>query len=333
VSGLALLIIAIGSTAAGALLTWAALKHALAQGMLDVPNDRSSHVQATPRGGGVAIAIICLVGALMTAAAGQVAWGIALILVGAGAVVAAIGYLDDRRGMSRRVRFLLHVLASAASVLIIVGASHWALLVAAVLAVSWAINLFNFMDGIDGLAGSQALFVAGASAVLAWLGDRTDAAVLPALTAGACCGFLVWNRPPARIFMGDVGSGFLGLWLAALALLLSQQGVVSIWTSTILGSAFIADATTTLVRRALSGRRWYEAHRSHAYQNLARRWSSHARVTTLLWFLNVLIVTPLALLAHRYPNAAPLLSVVSCAIFVALAIVGRAGVEEPPAAQ
>jgi Fuc2NAc and GlcNAc transferase len=333
VSGLALLVIAICSTAAGALLTWAALKHALAQGMLDVPNARSSHVQATPRGGGIAIAAIALAGTLLTAAAGYVLWGVAATLVAAGAAVATIGYLDDQRGMSRRVRFLVHVLASAACVFVIVGSSHWVLLIVAVLAVSWAINLFNFMDGIDGLAGSQALFVAGVSAVLALFGDRADAAVLPALTAGACCGFLFWNRPPARIFMGDVGSGFLGLWLAALALLLWHEGVVSIWTSIVLGSVFIADATTTLVRRALSGRRWYEAHRSHAYQNLARRWSSHARVTNLLWFLNVLVVAPLALLAQRYATLAPLLAVVTFAIFVVLAIAVRAGVEEPRAAQ
>ena len=332
-SALALISIAVGAAAGGALLTWVALKHALAQGMLDVPNARSSHVQATPRGGGVAIAFVSLTGTLLAFALGHVPWIVSLTLIAAGAAVATVGYLDDRRGMSRRVRFLVHVLASAACVVIIGGLQHWALLVVAVLAVSWTINLFNFMDGIDGLAGSQALFVAAASAIFAWLGDRADAAVLPSLTAGACCGFLVWNRPPARIFMGDVGSGFLGLWLAALALLLAQQGVVSISTSIILGSAFISDATTTLVRRALSGRRWYEAHRSHAYQNLSRRWGSHARVTALLWILNISIVTPIALLSQRYPSSAPLLAAVSLAIFAVLAIAARAGVEERPIAQ
>jgi Fuc2NAc and GlcNAc transferase len=160
------------------------------------------------------------------------------------------------------------------------------------------------------------------------MGERTDAAVLPALTAGACCGFLFWNKPPARIFMGDVGSGFLGLWLAGLALVLSLQGAVTIWTSIILSSAFVADATTTLVRRAISGRRWYEAHRSHAYQNLARRWGSHTRVTSLLWVLNLLVATPVAVLAQRHTTWAPFLAAAILAAFAILAGVARAGMEE-----
>jgi Fuc2NAc and GlcNAc transferase len=264
-------------------------------------------------------------------------------LVVAGAAVAAIGYVDDRRGVSRRVRFLVHVVAATGCIIVVWAVPHSgdllslmtyaALIVGAVLALSWAINLFNFMDGIDGLAGSQALFVAGASAVLAWAGDRADTAVLPALTAGACCGFLAWNRPPARIFMGDVGSGFLGLWLGAVALVLWVPGSVTMWTSIVLGSVSIADATTTLVRRALGGRRWYQAHRSHAYQRLARRWGSHARVTVLLWLLNMLVVAPIAILSQRYPQLAPPLAAAALLLFAALALVAGAGVEEESGTQ
>jgi Fuc2NAc and GlcNAc transferase len=332
-SGFALLAIALCAAAAGALLTWAALKHALARGILDVPNARSSHVVATPRGGGIAIAVTSLVGALLTSAAGLVPWLVSLTLVCAGTAVAVVGYVDDRRGVSRRVRFLVHLLASAACVILIWSVPHAALIVIAVLALSWAINLFNFMDGIDGLAGSQALFVAGASAILAWSGARDESAVLPGLTAGACCGFLAWNRPPARIFMGDVGSGFLGLWLGAVALVLAVQGSVNIWTSIILGSVFVADATTTLVRRAFSGQRWYQAHRSHAYQKLARRWGSHASVTGLLWLLNLLVVAPIAVLSQLRPPWAPALAAMTLGVFVALALASGAGVEDVPASQ
>ena len=342
-TGLGLVVIAMCATVVCAALTWASLQHALTQGILDVPNPRSSHVTATPRGGGIAIAATCLAGALLTSAAALVPWLITLTLVIAGGAVAAIGYVDDRRGVSPRVRFLVHVVAATGCIIVVWSVPHSgdllslmiyaALIVGAVLALSWAINLFNFMDGIDGLAGSQALFVAGASAIFAWSGDRADAAVLPALTAGACCGFLAWNRPPARIFMGDVGSGFLGLWLGAVALVLSEQGSVNIWTSIVLGSVFIADATTTLVRRALGGRRWYQAHRSHAYQRLARRWGSHARVTVLLWLLNLLVVAPIAILSQRYPQLAPPLAAVALVLFAALALVARAGVEEEPGTQ
>lgn len=336
-TGLELIGIAMCATVIGAVLTWVSLKHAVAQGIVDVPNARSSHVIATPRGGGIAIAATSLAGALLAAATGLVPWLISLTLVVAGVAVAAVGYVDDRRGVSRSARFLVHVLASAACVLVVWSAplddlaglaARLAFIVVAVFGLSWAINLFNFMDGIDGLAGSQALFVAGASAILAWQGDRADAAVLPALTAGACCGFLVWNRPPARIFMGDVGSGFLGLWMGAVALVLAVEGSLTIWTSIVLGSVFIADATTTLVRRALSGRRWYEAHRSHAYQRLARRWDSHARVTALLWVLNLLVVAPVAVLSQHYPQLGPMLAAITLALFATLAFAARAGLED-----
>jgi Fuc2NAc and GlcNAc transferase len=337
-----LVLVAIGvcSAIVGAVLTWLSLRHAVARGMLDVPNARSSHVFATPRGGGIAIAATALSGTLLAAARGSVPWRLSLTLFAAGAAVAVIGYLDDRHGLSRRARFAVHVAASAMCVLSLSSAplgsdlfgivERTVLLVVAVLAVAWAINLFNFMDGIDGFAASQGTFVAAASAMLAWMGGRPELAILPALTAGACCGFLLWNRPPARIFMGDVGSGFLGLWLAALALLLSVQGAVTIWTSIVLSSAFIADATTTLVRRVVAGRRWYEAHRSHAYQNLARRWQSHARVTALLWVSNLLLAMPVALLAQRYTTWAPLLAAATVLGFAIVAVMAQAGVEERP---
>ncbi|MDX9975972.1 MAG: glycosyltransferase family 4 protein, partial [FCB group bacterium] len=204
-----------------------------------------------------------------------------------GFLVAAVGYIDDHRSLPAKVRLLMHVIAAVLFVAAVgrtgsvvrETAADWAVLILVVMGVVWATNLFNFMDGIDGIAASQALFVTGATATLIASQANTavaaDFAFLLSATAGACMGFLVWNWPPARIFMGDVGSGFLGFWIGSLAVTLHVLGVLSIWISLLLSSLFVADATTTLIRRFLRGERWYQAHRSHAYQILARRWNSH----------------------------------------------------------
>jgi Fuc2NAc and GlcNAc transferase len=221
-----------------------------------------------------------------------------------GALVAAVGYADDVRTLSALPRLFVHVVAATVSVLILLQSSSGLFfglipqLVSAVLlivAVVWSINLFNFMDGIDGIAASQAAFAASVTALLAAGASGAESWVMCSLlVAGASVGFLVWNWPPAKIFMGDVGSGFLGFWLAALAIALHVIDAVSVWTSVLLNSAFIADATTTLLRRIVRGERWHAAHRSHAYQTLARRCGSHRVVTLSLWMFNLGVILPLA---------------------------------------
>ena len=128
--------------------------------------------------------------------------------------------------------------------------------------------------------------------------------------------------------MGDVGSGFLGFWLAAMALTLDRADVLSIWTSVILGSVFIADATVTLLRRIVRRERWHQAHRSHAYQNLARRWRSHRSVTLLLWIINFVIVFPLAALSVFEPSFAREIAGATLAPFGLLALLAGAGDSE-----
>src|SRR5688500_17262025 len=146
--------------------------------------------------------------------------------------------------------------------------------------------------------------MAGAAALLA-AGGSSGWSELAIVVAGASAGFLLWNWPPAKIFMGDVGSGFLGFWLAILAIDMHAAGVLPIWTSLILGSSFVADASITLLRRVLRGERWYEAHRSHAYQILSRRWQSHLKVIRALWILNVTVLLPLAYFSTLQPRFAP----------------------------
>jgi Fuc2NAc and GlcNAc transferase len=193
----------------------------------------------------------------------------------------------------------------------------------------WTTNLFNFMDGLDGIAGSEAVFVSGAGAWLNWReGGALGLTAAMACLAATCLGFLRWNWPPARIFMGDVGSGFLGFSLAVLGLAASQQGMLPIEIWAILGAVFLVDATVTLVRRLARGDRWFEAHRTHAYQNLARRWKAHLPVTILVIMVDVFWLLPLAILAANFPPHALSLLAVALAPLIALVIACGAGTVE-----
>lgn len=326
---------------AAAFLTEVIRKRALAHGVLDVPNARSSHAVATPRGGGLAIVVTLLAALGIAGISGSLNGAFATAMAAGATLVAGVGYLDDVRGLSAMPRLLVHFAASIVTIgtLARFGPdpglfSALPTLVAAILLVLglvWSLNLFNFMDGIDGFAASQAAFVGLASAGLMCVHQPSIPAVvvLPLATAGACGGFLAWNWPPARIFMGDVGSGFLGFWLAALALVLNQAGALDIWASVILGSAFIGDSTVTLLRRVARRERWYEAHRSHAYQHLSRRWGTHRSVTLLLWALNVGMALPLAAVSLAAPQAAPVIALGALVGFGLLALLAGAGSREP----
>jgi len=299
------------SMLAAALLTKLVIVLARARGIMDVPNSRSSHTSPTPRGGGLAVAAVIVAGAVLIALYADKAAPMVVLSALIAILLAAVGYVDDARGLPALPRFGVH--ACAALALVVVAAQSLASnrllpdvplaveLGLLALAIMWSINLFNFMDGIDGIAASQAIFVSVSSASLMMLGDLDSVwRSVAILTAGASAGFLWWNWPPAKIFMGDVGSGFLGFWLAALAIGSHAAGTLPIWTSLILSALFVADATATLVRRLLSGERVYEAHRSHAYQILSRKWSSHLRVTSLLWVINLCVLLPLAYVSFMY---------------------------------
>lgn len=295
------------------LLTLVLRRRALSKGMLDVPNSRSSHSVPTPRGGGLAIVVAAELAAAYLWVRGQITPGLFAVLFLGGGAVAAIGYADDARGLKARTRFIVHLLAATGAVVLLGGAALGTAVLPAfpaavgllvlVLAACWSVNLFNFMDGIDGIAASEFVFVCLAAAGLMVISRGFDGtASLLVLLAAATAGFLVWNWAPAKIFMGDVGSGFLGYLIAVLALYCSSIEGLSIWTWMILYSIFVADSTVTLMRRMVNGARWYEAHRSHAYQHLSRRWNSHSRVCWAMGAVNVLLVAPLAYLSDRFPQ-------------------------------
>lgn len=323
----------------GAITGWVryvARKH----GMMDLPNTRSSHSIPTPRGGGLAIVLSSMIGIATLAFLGVIDLRLALALLIGGVPVAVVGFLDDRSSVSVRLRLGLHFGAAIAAVAILggmpplqAGAEPVDLGlfgdVLAVIAIVWVLNLFNFMDGIDGLAASQSVFMATAGAAIAvWVGGSASVGAAASVLAAASFGFLLWNWPPARIFMGDVGSGYVGYMLAVLALGAARESPVAIAVWLIAGGLFFVDATTTLVRRMLRGDRASVAHRSHAYQWLARRWGSHLRVTSLAIAINVLWLLPCAIWAARRPEAAAW--IVALALFPVLvgAIIAGAGRSE-----
>jgi len=294
------------------ILTGAVRRYALAKDILDHPNVRSSHTRPTPRGGGMAIVVVVL---LLVVALDMVEkWEFSKVaaLFTGGLLVAAVGFWDDLGGLSAKWRFLAHLVASGIAVAafgaiqwIPFGAMRlplgWLGIPVSVMMITWFINSTNFMDGIDGIAGSEVAFVAAATGWLAYWDDYRSLAALGWVLAAACIGFLCWNWPPAKIFMGDVGSGFLGFLVGAFLLDGFSQRPMDFWALLILPGVFTVDAAITLLRRVVTGRRWYEAHRSHAYQHAAQRWG-HLKVTLTLLLLNVGWILPISCLARQYPE-------------------------------
>lgn len=312
-------------------LTGLLRNHALRTQLLDVPNERSSHRHPTPRGGGLAVVISFSIGL-------GIAWlwealpSTWLVAMGVGGgLIAAIGYLDDRHNLPARWRFPIHVLA-ALWALWWLGSlpalptpwgslePGWPGLVLATVAVVWLLNLYNFMDGIDGIAGTEAITVALGAALLLWWHGDDQAAVVMGLLAAASLGFLLWNWPPAKIFMGDAGSAYLGFVLAVAALATSAQGPLNLWVWLILLAVFLVDATLTLLRRLLNGERWYEAHRSHAYQHAALRLGSHRPVTLAVGVINLFWLFPLAAWASYSPHLGGGIAALACLPLLVLAL-------------
>jgi Fuc2NAc and GlcNAc transferase len=178
-----------------------------------------------------------------------------------------------------------------------------ALAVVSVVAIAWCCNLYNFMDGIDGIAGSEGVIVGLTGGWLLWRAGAADLALVSFLIGAASAGFLVWNWPPARLFMGDVGSGLLGFLFGALAVASVERGAVPLVSWLLLLGVFVFDATATLLRRMIAGERWYAAHRSHAYQRAVQSGLSHRTVTLTTVVINI-VLAALAAVAALVPDAA-----------------------------
>lgn len=280
-------------------------KYALASNLMDVPNARSSHSIPTPRGGGVAIVCVYLVAALYLAATDAIGWNLAWVFIVSGGGVAILGFLDDHGHIAARWRLLGHFSAAVFAVFLLGGLPNivifgfslslmWPGSLFAVLYLVWMLNLYNFMDGIDGLASVEAICVCTGAALVAWVSGFHELIWAPLLLAATVVGFLYWNFPPARIFMGDAGSGFLGITLGILSLQASWVNSDFLYVWLILLGVFIVDATFTLFRRLMRGDKVYEAHRSHAYQFASRHFGSHKVVTLAIAAINICWLLPWA---------------------------------------
>lgn len=292
------------------LLTGLVRRYALSTNMLDVPNSRSSHVIPTPRGGGLAFVVCFLLAMMVLSAIHIITMRQLYIMIGPAALVALLGFLDDRYDLPAKWRLAGHFIVAALAVYLLAGSSiitHYELTptlfylggFCTVVYLVWLLNLFNFMDGIDGIAAAEAICICIGGALLYAFDGQFMLMIQPLLLASAVAGFLVWNFPPARIFMGDAGSGFLGFVIGIFSLqaTLYNNNLLACWL--ILAAVFITDATYTLIRRALNGARVLEAHRTHAYQHAADYAGKHWPVTIGVILINTLWLFPLALLLKQ----------------------------------
>lgn len=321
------------------ILTALLRRYALSKSLIDIPNDRSSHSIPTPRGGGVAIVVSFLATLCLLFAGELIPADLFLSGVGAGALVAIIGFMDDHGHIAARWRLLGHFTAAAWALYWLGGFPPvhvfgqvvnlgWAGTALAAFYLVWMLNLYNFMDGIDGIAGVEAVTVCLGVCVLYGAG-ADDSLIWPALLlATSVAGFLVWNFPSARIFMGDAGSGFLGLILGILTLQAAWVSFDLFWGALILLGVFIVDATFTLLRRLIRGEKVYEAHRSHAYQFASRQYGKHWPVTVTVGLINLLWLLPIAVCVTRFRLDGIVGIILAYAPLVYLAFKYQAGMRE-----
>jgi len=320
-------------------LTYVLRRYALKKSLMDIPNARSSHSAPTPRGGGVAIVVSFLVAVALAGAVVEDAVLPVFALIGSGLAIALVGFLDDHGHIAARWRLLVHFVAAIWAVFWLNGLPPfdlfgttvnpgWLGYAIAVFFLVWMLNLYNFMDGIDGIASVEAITVCLGAALIYFYLDQPTLIAAPVLLAAAVVGFLWWNFPPARIFMGDAGSGFLGIVIGILALEGGWASPKLLWVWLILLGVFLVDATYTLLRRLLRGDKVYEAHRSHAYQYASREMGAHRPVTVAVALINVCWLLPIAFAValDKLTGASGL--ILAYAPLVILAIRFRAGAIE-----
>lgn len=288
------------------LLTGLVRHYALSRNVIDVPNHRSSHTIPTPRGGGIAFVGVFLLYLIYFGVVGSISQWMALGLFIAGLSVAVLGFVDDHVHIASKYRLLGHFLASGFALYSLGGMPSifpiaWQtpelaifMNLVALFYLVWLLNLYNFMDGINGLAAIEVITVCLSGAMLYGVCGYFSLMILPLVLAVVVSGFLCWNFPVARIFMGDVGSGFVGLMIGLFSIQAAHIHIELFWAWLILSGVFIVDATLTLFIRIWNGRRLDEAHRSHAYQRLTDMLGSHVKVTLGVLVINVVWLLPLA---------------------------------------
>ena len=284
-----------------------ALALARKSGMIALPGERQSHQRATPTGGGLGLifSVVITTACLELMISLPDFWW-QNVLPGV-VLLAIVGWRDDRLPVSQLLRLLIQLAVS----IWLLGFGWWefslkgmAFFTVIVVAIVWLMNVYNFMDGSNGMAGFQGVFAGVTMAILFQLGGEHTMALVAVIVAAACAGFLPLNFPHARVFMGDVSSVPLGFIFAAFAVYGVQTGSLSLPLSVLIMSVFLVDATLTLLSRAFRGEQWYTAHAQHVYQRLIAKGWSHRRVLVVYQVINLTWVLPAMVLAKTYSQYA-----------------------------
>ena len=322
----------------GFTLTLFIRKSALKTNRLDVPNERSSHTSPTPRGAGLAVVVAFLLGLIALLVDNTISDEVFLAIAVPGLVVAIIGWLDDRGHLtSAKWRLVGHFACASLAVWLVGGLPELPLSnstidfglagdIAAVVYLVWMLNLFNFMDGIDLITGVQTVTTSVGVAMLLLSSTESDLWKIFAVLTASILGFLFFNLPPAKIFLGDVGSGFIGFTTAVVSLVVAEGEPLVAWAMIILLAVFVTDATVTLLRRLLSREHVYVAHRTHAYQHLSKKLNSHLPVSLGVGAINLFFLFPIAWLvveSEIIPIIGLLVAYVPLAIVAALLNAGK----------
>ena len=316
-------------------LTYILKHYAIKRNVVDIPNARSSHTIPTPRGGGVAFVFTFLLFLLITYIDSSDRY--LLILFFSSLFIAVIGFIDDLIDLSAKIRLIAHFITATFIAIYFDGFPVLTIfdltvelgvigILLSTLFCVWMLNLYNFMDGINGIAGMEGVFVSLIMALFSFvILSNIELSVMFLALSGSCLGFLVWNFPYAKIFMGDAGSSFLGFTFASLILYSSNMHPELFWCWLILLGVFIVDSTYTLLTRIGLGCKPFEAHNTHCYQKIAKQCNSHIRAVLYIVTVNVFWLAPLALLSVLYPNYGAAIMFISYIPLILIAIKFKAG--------
>lgn len=303
--------------------------------LLDIPNQRSLHIRPTPRGGGLAFIFSFLLGSFFLMQQQLLPTILFKAFLIGGIPIAVIGLLDDLFHSPILIRVVVHTLAAIAVLWLFQGMPvldlgfsiwHWNQFgwVIGLLGLVWMTNFYNFMDGMDGLAGSEGIFVGLSIILLLLFQGQTELVPALLLLSISIFGFFFWNFPPAKLFMGDCGSGFLGFIFGIFLLASTNQQILTPWQWLIIFGAFWVDATFTLLRRALNGEKWYQAHANHAFQHAIQYWGNR-KVLLGFWVINLGWLLPISLLSLRYQKFEILWVFIAITPLVVLTVKLKAG--------
>lgn len=311
-------------------------RYAIRNSIVDVPNSRSSHTVITPRGAGLAIVVVFYLGLIYVFIEGLISLEWFLAMLG-GIAIAIVGWIDDRRGLMPGLRFSIHSIVALWALFWLGGLPSmrfgesslylgWIGTLLAAIGIVWMTNLYNFMDGIDGLAGSEAVIVAAATGIYFFISNTPGMMLVCFFIVGGGLGFLFWNWPPAKIFMGDVGSCFLGYIFAILMIISENSGALPLVSWLLLLGVFCIDATMTLLRRVINRQKWLEPHRTHVYQLAVQAGFTHKQVTATIIGINFFLVLT-AGGSLIYPDIAKIDKIATVVLLTVLHYILRRGFE------